>query len=91
MKKGYEIDFTTNTLYMNFKFAVASTEYGTPEYKLLQNIRKDLPNIKIETLSACLREFFKESNIVLLRLSIIEAIIISSKKLYQKRFHCNCK
>lgn len=46
--KGYEIDFTTNTLYMNFKFAVASTEYGTPEYKLLQNIRKDLPNIKIE-------------------------------------------
>lgn len=46
--KGYEIDFTTNTLYMNFKFAEASTEYGTPEYKLLQNIRKDLPSIKIE-------------------------------------------
>ena len=46
--KGYEIDFTTNTLYMNYKFAEASTEYGTPEYKLLQNIRKDLPNIKIE-------------------------------------------
>ena len=45
--KGYEIDFTTNTLYMNYKFAEASTEYGTPEYKLLQNIRKDLPNIKM--------------------------------------------
>ena len=45
--KGYEIDFTTNTLYMNYKFAEASTQYGTPEYKLLQNIRKDLPNIKM--------------------------------------------
>lgn len=45
--KGYEIDFTTNTLYINYKFAEASTEYGTTEYKLLQNIRRDLPNIKI--------------------------------------------
>lgn len=45
--KGYEIDFTTNTLYMNYKFAEASSEYGTPEYKLLQNIRRDLPNIKM--------------------------------------------
>ena len=45
--KGYEIDFTTNTLYMNFKFAKAAKEYGTEEYKILQNIRKDLPNIKM--------------------------------------------
>ena len=45
--KGYEIDFTTNTLYMNYKFAEASGEYGTPEYKLLQKIRKDLPDIKM--------------------------------------------
>ena len=45
--KGYEIDFTTNTLFMNYKFAEASTQYGTPEYKLLQNIKNDLPNIKI--------------------------------------------
>ena len=47
--KGYEIDFTTNTLYMNFKFANAAKEYGTEEYKLLQNIRTDLPKIKIVT------------------------------------------
>ena len=47
MKKGYEIDFTTNTLYMNYKFAKATKEYGTEEYKILQNIRKDLPNIKM--------------------------------------------
>ena len=47
MKKGYEIDFTTNTLYMNYKFAKATKEYGTEEYKILQNIRKDLPNIKV--------------------------------------------
>ena len=45
--KGYEIDFTTNTLFMNYKFAEASAQYGTPEYKLLQNIKNDLPNIKI--------------------------------------------
>ena len=45
--KGYEIDFTTNTLFMNYKFAEASTQYGTPEYKLLQNIKNDLPNIRI--------------------------------------------
>ena len=45
--KGYEIDFTTNTLFMKYKFAEASTQYGTPEYKLLQNIKNDLPNIKI--------------------------------------------
>lgn len=45
--RGYEIDFTTNTLYMNYKFAEASGEYGTPEYKLLQKIRKDLPDIKV--------------------------------------------
>lgn len=47
MKKGYEIDFTTNTLYMNYKFANATKEYGTEEYKILQNIRRDLPNIKV--------------------------------------------
>ena len=45
--RGYEIDFTTNTLYMNYKFAEVSGEYGTPEYKLLQKIRKDLPDIKV--------------------------------------------
>ena len=45
--RGYEIDFTTNTLYMNYKFAKAAKEYGTEEYKILQNICKDLPNIKM--------------------------------------------
>lgn len=49
MKKGYEIDFTTNTLYMNYKFAKSTKEYGTDEYKILQNITTDFPNIKIVT------------------------------------------
>lgn len=49
MKKGYEIDFTTNTLYMNYKFANAAKVYGTEEYKLLQKICTDLPKIKIVT------------------------------------------
>lgn len=47
--KGYTIDFATNTLYMNYKFASAATKFGTDEYKRLQDIRKDFPNIKIVT------------------------------------------
>ena len=34
--KGYKIDFTTNTVVMNYKFAEASEKYGSPEYRLLQ-------------------------------------------------------
>jgi len=49
MKKGYKIDFSNNTIYMNYKFAKASAQYGTDEYKLLQDIRRDLPQIKIVT------------------------------------------
>ena len=33
--KGCKIDFTTNTLVMNYKFHSASQEYGTPENKLV--------------------------------------------------------
>lgn len=47
--KGYKIDFATNTLYMNYKFASAATKFGTDEYNRLQDIRKDFPNIKIVT------------------------------------------
>ena len=45
--KGYKIDYTTNTLIMNYKFAEASGKYGTPEYKLLQSVKNDFPNIHI--------------------------------------------
>lgn len=48
MKKGYEIDFTTNTIYVNYKFADASKKRGTDEYNLMQELREELPNFKIE-------------------------------------------
>lgn len=43
--KGYKIDFTNNTVSMNYKFAKASQEYGTPEYKLLNAILTDHPTM----------------------------------------------
>ena len=44
---GYKIDFTTNTLIMNYKFHAASQQYGSPEYKLVKSITKDFPDISI--------------------------------------------
>ena len=41
--KGYKIDFTSNTLVMNYKFHAASQEYGTPENKLVKEILNDFP------------------------------------------------
>ncbi len=41
---GYKIDYTTNTLIMNYKFAAAANEFGTPEYKMVRNILTDYPN-----------------------------------------------
>lgn len=49
MKKGYEIDIATNTLYMNYKFyKKASTDIFSVEYKIFQQVKKDNPNVKIE-------------------------------------------
>lgn len=47
--RGYEIDFTTNTLYMNYKFAEAANIPKSKEYLLVAEIRKDFPKIKIIT------------------------------------------
>lgn len=44
---GYKIDFITETLILNYKFAEAAEKYGSPEYKLLQSIKKDFPNITV--------------------------------------------
>ncbi|MCF2663891.1 hypothetical protein JQM66_04870 [Oscillibacter valericigenes] len=43
--KGYKIDFTSNTLVMNYKFHSASQEYGTPENKLVKEILSDFPTL----------------------------------------------
>ena len=49
MKKGYEIDFVTNTLYMNYQFAKATKECDTEAYEIMKKITTDFPNIKIVT------------------------------------------
>ena len=45
--KGYKLDFTTNTMIINYTFEAASTEYGSTEYELMKSIRADFPNMKI--------------------------------------------
>ena len=45
--KGYEIDFTTNTLYMNYKFANAAKDVFSKEYEIYQKICNDFQNIKV--------------------------------------------
>lgn len=43
---GYKIDYTSNTIIMNYKFAEAAGKYGTPEYLLLKDIHNDYPDMK---------------------------------------------
>ncbi len=45
--KGYKFNFADNTLTMNYKFAAAVNVYGSPEYKLIQKIRKDFPSLRL--------------------------------------------
>lgn len=49
--KGYKIDFITNTVIINYKFAEAAEKYGSPEYKLLQAIKNDMPDITVSVQS----------------------------------------
>ena len=44
---GYRIDFTADTLIMNYKFYAASQQYGSPEYKMVKSITKDFPNLTV--------------------------------------------
>lgn len=49
--KGYKLDFTTNTMIVNYTFHAESGKYGTPEYNLLKAIQSDFPNMRIEVKS----------------------------------------
>lgn len=49
--KGYKIDFETNTLIINYKFAEAAEEYNSSEYKIIKAIKKDIPNITVSVQS----------------------------------------
>ena len=44
--KGYTIDYTANTITMNYKFAAAAAKYGTVEYNTLKAILADYPQMK---------------------------------------------
>ena len=50
-KNGYKIVFATNTVVMNYKFAAAAAQYGTPEYKLMKKIRRDFPGMAEQVVS----------------------------------------
>lgn len=46
--KGYEIDFKTNTFYMNYKFyEKVSKDIFSKEYEIYQKICKDFPKMKL--------------------------------------------
>ena len=44
--KGYTIDYTANTITMNYKFAAAAAKYGTQAYNTLKAILTDYPQMK---------------------------------------------
>ena len=44
-REGYKILFAENTVIINHKFAAAAAKYGTPENKLMKNIREDFPGM----------------------------------------------
>lgn len=45
--RGYKIDFVKNTLTLNYKFAAATNDYGSPEYERLKAILADFPQMKV--------------------------------------------
>lgn len=49
MKKnnGYKIDFTNNTITMNYTFAAAASNLGTEEYDIIKGIKADFPQMAI--------------------------------------------
>ncbi len=44
---GYKINYTQNTLTMNYTFAKKANVYKSPEYTILKSIREDYPHIQI--------------------------------------------
>ena len=43
--KGYKIDFSNNTLIMNYKFSKQAMVYGSREYNIRKSILADYPNM----------------------------------------------
>lgn len=52
MKKNITINTKNSTIELNSKkFAIASSRYGTNEYKELQEVRRDYPDFKVVEIS----------------------------------------
>ena len=45
--KGYKINYSTNTISLNYKFAKSAQDFGSPEYSLLKQLREELPVMTI--------------------------------------------
>ena len=46
--RGYKINFATNTLTLNYKFADAAfNDYGSPEYERMKAILADFPQLQV--------------------------------------------
>lgn len=41
--KGYKINYSTNTITMNYKFSKKAQDFGSPEYELMKMIKEDFP------------------------------------------------
>ncbi len=64
MKKtnGYKIDFSNNTITINYTFAAAASQFGTDEYETLKKIRDDFPQMAIITKSGRKKSPKRKSN-----------------------------
>lgn len=45
--KGYKLDFSTNTLTVNYKFHRAMSDFGSPEYNRYKEILADFPHLTV--------------------------------------------
>ena len=45
--KGYKLDFSTNTLTVNYKFHRAMSDFGSAEYLRYKEILADFPHLKV--------------------------------------------
>ena len=45
--KGYKLDFSTNTLIVNYKFHKAMSDFGSPEYNRYKEIKADFPQLRV--------------------------------------------
>ncbi len=50
-KRGYKVLFASNTVIMNKKFAAAAALCGSPEYKIIKQIKRDFPQMQEQIVS----------------------------------------